>query len=80
MAEEVCFEENTIMAAVDEIMNVEVGDGTADCGATRSVIGEVTWHDWLERLRALGREDTVTYQNVDRTFRYCNGQLLASKY
>ncbi len=61
MAEYSIYEDNSITASANEIMNVEAGDGIADCGATRSVFGEATWHAWLELLKALGgREDSVS--------------------
>ena len=65
---------------LEEVNNVEAGDGIADCGATRPVIGEEVWHQWVEILRASGLDQMVEYNKVDRTFKYGNGQVLPSSY
>ena len=51
-----------------------------DCGATKPVIGELTWHRWLQALRHLGREADVQYKSAERAFRYGNGECLTAKY
>ncbi len=53
------IEMNKITQTNDEALSVEIGDGIADCGATRTVIGEETWHRWLKVLRHLGQEDVL---------------------
>ena len=65
---------------LEEIHSIEPGDGITDCGATRPVIGEEAWHGWLTSLRASGMEQHIEYNNVERTFKYGNGQVLPSKY
>ena len=55
------------IAAQEEALSVEPGKGILDCGATRPVIGELTWHRWLQAIRHLGREAEVKYTNVVRT-------------
>ena len=64
----------------EEALSVEPGKGILDCGATRPVIGELTWHLWLQAIRHLGREAEVKYANVVRTFKYGNGECLTAKY
>ena len=74
--------EDTLMVddvIVDEINNVEIGCGAADSGATKSVMGEVTWQAWCELLASKNLLNKVKTEVCSRKFRFGSGQVLTAK-
>ena len=51
MAEEVLsmstFAASSSSTDQEQALTVEIGDGIVDCGATKPMMGEITWHKWL---------------------------------
>ena len=58
---------------------LETGQAIVDSGATRTIVGESIWKQWLERF---GKpwSDNVKVKKVERSFKFGGGEVLKSSY
>ena len=57
----------------------EVGKAIVDSGATRTIVGENNWHQWLEKYGTKGTKPIVSRQ-IQRQFKFGGGETLTSNY
>ena len=65
-------------AIVAEILNVEVGTGAADSGATLPVVGMKCWKHWLRLHWIRAHEAEIMYDRCNKLFRFGGGKTLPS--
>ena len=65
-------------AIVAEILNVEVGTGVVDSGATLPVVGMKCWKHWLRLPWIRAHEAEIKYDRCNKLFRFGGGKTLPS--
>ena len=65
-------------AIVAEILNVEVGTGAAESGATLPVVGMKCWKHWLRLPWIRAHEAEIKYDRCNKLFRFGGGKTLPS--
>ena len=63
---------------VAEVLNVEVGTGAADSGATLPVVGMKCWKHWLRLPWIRAHEAEIKYDRCNKLFRFGGGKTLPS--
>ena len=63
---------------VAEVLNVEVGTGAADSGATLPVVGMTCWKHWLRLPWIRSHEAEIKYDRCNKLLRFGGGKTLPS--
>ena len=63
---------------IAEVLNVEVGTGAADSGATLPVVGMKCWKHWLRLPWMRAHEAEIKYDRCNKLFRSGGGKTLPS--
>ena len=60
-------------------VNVSVGKAIVDSGASRTIVGEDVWKQWLDKM---GKEEAakISVKQVARDFRFGDGNVVRSNY